>query len=293
MDRLEAMERAKESDHCLRPAEAFSRVGNESRVAILEALWHADDRPLEFMELKDAAGADNSAKFNYHLGELGGHFVRKTNGGYELRTAGERVVQAVVAGSFNAHPALDPIDTGDECTDCRGSLVARYADEKFAIECSVCSRTHGEYSFPPGGLIGRNDEAILAAFDRRVRHRHHLARDSVCPECSGQVRTDIVRGDEYGLATTVRGKYVCLQCHRELCSPIGLAVLDHPRVVSFYRERGIDLRTMPYWRLDWCVSDECTTVASTEPWRIEMSISLGGETLVLTFDGNLSILDTR
>jgi hypothetical protein len=292
MDRLEAMELAKESDHCLRPAEAFSRVGNEDRVAILEALWQADDQPVAFMELKDAAGTDNSAKFNYHLGELAGHFVRKTDGGYELRTAGERVVQAVVEGSFNAHPTLDPIDTGDECTECRGSLLARYADETFTIECSACRRTHGQYSFPPGGLIGRDETEILEAFDRRVQHQHQLARDSVCPECSGQMRTDIVRGDDCCLTTELRVEYVCLQCHYELCSPIGFALLDHPEVVSFYREQGVDLQTTPYWRLDWCVSDDRTTVASTDPWRIVIPISLAGETLGIALDGDLSVLET-
>lgn len=292
MNRLEATELAQESDHCLRPAEAFSLIGNETRVAILEALWQVDEQPVGFTTLYETAEADNSAQFNYHLGELTGHFVRKTDDGYELRTAGERVVQAVVDGSFNAHPDLDPMETGDDCTQCGGPLVATYTDEKLAIECPACGRTHGQYSFPPGGLIGRDEDETLSAFDQRVRHLHSLARDGVCPECSGQTQTDIVRGEDCCLEAELRVEYTCLQCHHSLCSPIGLALLDQSPVVTFYRDHGIDLRTTPYWRLDWCVSDDCTTVKSTDPLRIVVSIVQDGDRLSVTLDANLAIVAT-
>jgi hypothetical protein len=290
MNRLEAMELARESDHCLRPAEAFALIGDESRVAILEALWHADEQPVEFTTLYERVGADNTSNFNYHLSQLTGHFVRKGEGGYELRTAGESVVRAAVEGSFNAHPDLDPIDTGDDCTQCGGPLVATYSDETFAIECPTCGRTHGRYSFPPGGLIGRDDVGTLSAFDQRVRHLHGLARDGVCPECSGQMRTNVVRGGDCCLDVDLRAEYTCRQCHHDLCSTVGLAVLDQPPVVSFYRDHGIDLQTRAYWQLDWCVSDDRATVESTDPWRIEVSITEGGDTLTVSLDGDLSIV---
>ncbi|AUV81403.1 ArsR family transcriptional regulator [Salinigranum rubrum] len=292
MNRLEAMELAQKSEHCLRPAEAFSLIGNEIRVTILEALWHADEPPVGFTTLYEHAGADNTAQFNYHLGQLTGHFVRKTDDGYELRTAGESVVQAAVEGSFNAHPDLDPIDTGDDCTQCEATLVATYSDEKLAIGCPTCGRTHGQYSFPPGGLIGRTEAETLSAFNQRVRHLHSLARDGVCPECSGQMRTEIVRGENCCLDADLRTEYTCLQCRHILCSTIGLALLDQPPVVSFYRDHGLDLQTMSYWQLNWCVSDDCTTVESADPWRIEVSITENGDTLTASLDEGLSIVTT-
>lgn len=293
MNRLEAMELAEESEHCLRPAEAFSLIGNEIRVAILEALWHADEQPVDFTSLYEYAEADNTAKFNYHLGELTGHFIQKTDDGYELRTAGESVVRAAVEGSFNAHPNLDPIDTGDECTQCGSPLVATYSDEQLAIGCPACGRTHGQYSFPPGGLIGRDEAETLSAFNQRVRHLHSLARDGVCPECSGQMQTDIVRGEDCCLDADLRVEYTCLQCHHNLCSTIGLALLDQSPVVSFYREHGIDLQTIPYWRLNWCVSDDCTNIKSIDPWRIEMRIVENDDTLTVSLDESLSIVATN
>jgi hypothetical protein len=290
MNRLEAMELARKSEHCLTPAEAFSLIGNEIRVEILEALWHTDQQPVGFTTLYEKSKANDSAKFNYHLGQLTGHFICKTDEGYELRTAGESVVRAAVEGSFNAHPDPDPIETGDDCTQCGDPLVATYSDEKLAIGCTTCDCTHGQYSFPPGGLIGRNNEEILSAFDQRVRHLHSLARDGVCPECSGQMQTEIVCGEDCCLNLIPRVEYTCLQCHHDLCSTIGIALLDQSPVVSFYRDHGIDLGTTPYWRLNWCVSDDCTTVKSTDPWRIEVSITENNDTLTVTLDESLSIV---
>jgi hypothetical protein len=136
MERMEAVELAYESDNCLGPAEAFSLVGDETRMTILEALWHADDPPVQFSTLYALSETDTSAQFNYHLNQLTGHFVRKRTGGYELRTAGENVVRAVVAGSFNAHPAPGPIETADPCTRC----VARRRDVHRHTRRVACGR---------------------------------------------------------------------------------------------------------------------------------------------------------
>ena len=235
--------------------------------------------------------ADNSAQFNYHLDQLTGHFVRHRDEGYELRTAGESVVRAAVEGSFNAHPDLAPFETGDACTRCDSELVATYTDEKLAIHCPACGRAHGQYSFPPGGLIGRDEQAILSAFDTRVRHLHCLARDGVCPECSGQMDSQVVRGGDCCLDTDLRAEYSCEQCHHSLCSPIGLVLLDESAVVAFYRDHGLDLGATPYWRLDWCVSDDYTTVRATDPWQIALAITHDGDTLRVVLDETLAVAE--
>lgn len=293
MQRMEALECAVESEHCLRPARAFSLLGDETRVRILEALWQGGDGPASFSALYDAVEADNSARFNYHLRQLTGQFVRKTEEGYALRTAGENVVRAIVAGSFNAHPTLDPFETGDACTQCGETLVARYEEEKLAVECPACGVGHGEYAFPPGALLGRDRPEILSAFDRRVRRLHRLARDGVCPECSGRTRTSIVRESEGEccLDVDLRAEYECQQCRHARCSTIGLSLLDRTPVVAFHRDHGIDVDAIPYWRFDWCVGDAGTAVRGTDPWRIDVSISIDGDVLRTTLDGDLALLD--
>ena len=278
---------------CVAPADAFALVGNETRLGILEALWRADDEPVRFSALNDAVGMRDSAQFNYHLGKLTDQYVRKTEDGYELRNAGAKIVRAVLAGSFNEHPELDSFVIDDGCTRCDEPLVASYEDEMLALDCPNCGRAHGEYSFPPGGLHDRTNEEVLNAFDQRVRHLHCLAKDGVCPECSGRMRTELSKEGECCLGVGLRADHVCEQCDHSLCSAIGLSLLDRSPVVAFYRDHGIDLGTTPYWQLDWCVSDDHTTVRSTDPWELEIDVALGDERLRATLDEDLALVETR
>jgi hypothetical protein len=231
-----------------------------------------------------------SAPPPYHLGKLTGQFVRKVDGGYEFRHAGEKVVRAVLEGSFNENPRLEPFDIDGRCVACDASLQARYADERLTIECPDCGKRHGRYPFPPGGLNDRTREEVVAAFDQRVRHLHCLAADGVCPECGGRMETELTPDDDW-LGTSVGVSHECVQCRHTLRSTVGLRLLDHSAVVAFHRDHGIDLCATPYWHHAWCVSDERTTIRSVEPWDIELSIPLDGERLRVTLDGDLVVTE--
>jgi hypothetical protein len=288
MSRADALQHCED---CLEPADAFAIVGEESRLAILEALWRLDE-PAAFSEIRDAVGMADSAQFNYHLGKLTDQFVRKTDAGYELRTAGERIVQAILAGSFTRHPERE-VAIDDPCVRCGASLSARYADEELSIECPACGHGHGEYAFPPGGLHDRTDAEILAAFDQRVRHLHCLATDGVCPECNGRMATTIERGEDCCLGVAVRAVHRCRQCAHERCSAVGLGLLDKSPVVGFYEDHGVDLAATPYWRLAWCVDDHPVTVLEEDPWRLQVDVTHGGDRLAVVLDGDLAIVETR
>lgn len=277
-------------EDCLEPADAFALVGDETRLGILEALWRLDE-PARFSEIREAVGVRDSAQFNYHLGKLTPQFVRKTEEGYELPTAGERVVQAIFAGSFTEHPRRD-IDIRDPCVHCGTTLTASYEDEMLKIACPACGHGHGSYPFPPGGLHDRSDAEVLEAFDQRVRHLHCLAKDGVCPECNGRMATRIERSGECCVGATVRATHRCRQCSHELCSAIGLGLLDQASVVSFYADQGVDLSKRPYWQLPWCVDDEPVTVLSAEPWRLQVAVSHEDATLAVEVDGDLRVLET-
>ncbi|MEF8774761.1 MAG: ArsR family transcriptional regulator [Halobacteriales archaeon] len=268
------------------PADAFGLVSDEMRLSILEALWRLDT-PARFSDVRAEAEVEDSAHFNYHLGKLAGTFVRKSDAGYELRTAGERVVQAVLAGTFTDHPER-PIAIDDRCTVCGGPLSARYADEMLAVECTDCGHVHGEYPFPPGGLNDRTDPEVLEAFDQRVRHLHCLAKDGVCPECNGRMQTLVERDASDGL----RARHVCQQCGHELPSAVGLALLDHAAVASFYTDQGVSLSETPFWQLRWAVDDDPVTVLSKDPWRLRVEMALADETLGVTVDGDLTVVET-
>ena len=90
----------------LAPDESFALLGNETRVRILVALADADDA-LHFSTLHDRVDLRDSEQFNYHLDRLVGHFVDRTDDGYELRQAGSRVVEAILSGAVTEDPVLE------------------------------------------------------------------------------------------------------------------------------------------------------------------------------------------
>jgi len=92
------------------------------------------------------------------------------------------------------------------------------------------------------------------------------------------MRTELVREGDCCLDVDLQAEYTCEQCHHSRCSTVGLALLDQSAVVAFYRDHGIDLESARYWQFDWCVGDEYTTVRSTDPWRIAVSIPLEDDT---------------
>ncbi|GGL58312.1 transcriptional regulator [Halocalculus aciditolerans] len=232
----------------------------------------------------------DSAQFNYHLGRLTDQFVTKTADGYDFRYAGEKVVRAVLAGTFTDRREFSLAAPG-RCHDCGGDLVASYDDERFTIACADCAATFGRDPFPPGGLADRDPDEVLAAFDQHVRHRHCLAADGVCPECGGRTETELRDGDD-ALGTEYCVSHCCRQCNHCVHSPVGLSLLDNSRVVGFCGDHGVELTDHPYWTLAWCVRDDTTTVESRDPLRVTVGIPLGDERLDVTLDDDLRVLDT-
>jgi DNA-binding transcriptional ArsR family regulator len=62
------------------PEEAFAVLGNEIRLEILQRLGEADE-PLAYSELFERMDYDDSGNFSYHLDQLVGHFVGRSDGG--------------------------------------------------------------------------------------------------------------------------------------------------------------------------------------------------------------------
>jgi Zn ribbon nucleic-acid-binding protein len=276
-------------EECLQPAEAFAVVGNETRLAILEALWEAPERPVTFSDLRARVGTGDSAQFNYHLQKLTDQFVRKTDGGYDFRESGRAVIQAVLSGSLNQDPELGPFDVVGNCIDCEAGLEAWYEDEQINVGCPDCGRPHAGSSFPPGGLEGRSNEEVMAAFNQRVRHLKCLSADGVCPACNGQTEMTVEETDSF-VDFDVSVQHECLRCGHEITTSVGISLLDDAEVVSFYRDHGIDLNATHFWTLEWCVSDRHTEVVETEPLVVEVEITLDDERLRVQIDESLTVV---
>lgn len=97
-------------------ADALSALASEHRIEILRALAEADE-PLAFSDLRESIEMYDTGRFNYHLTQLCGRFVRETNGGYELGHAGERVVLAAAGLDAGGARTLAERANGDD-TEC-------------------------------------------------------------------------------------------------------------------------------------------------------------------------------
>lgn len=276
------------------PEDAFSLVANEIRMTILRALWTADG-PLSFSELRERAGVRDSGKFNYHLGELVGRFVEKgatTDGGddaYALRYPGERIMGAVNSGALTRSTTVEAVPVAGACYECGGDLAASYEDERAEVDCQECGTVTMSFDVPPAVVEGRDPEAVPRAFDDWVRLRMELARRGFCPMCSGVTtpfHLEVPEMAEAPAELTMVG-FECEQCGQVAQTVAGATLLDHPVVVAFHLDHGVDLANTRVWELDWLLEDHSTV----RDEGYEVRIPLDEEVLVVRTDEGLAVRD--
>ncbi len=139
----------------------------------------------------------DSTQFNYHLGKLTGHFITKAEGGYDFRHAGQKVVRAVLEGSFNEDPELPSFGISGACTECGAGLQAAYADEQITIDCTACGRIHSTAGLK---LLDHSDVVTF--------HRTHGIDLCATPYwefawCVSDVHTTILSADPWSIRVTI------------------------------------------------------------------------------------------
>lgn len=269
--------------------EAFSVLADETRLAILRELWWADG-PLPFSDLRERVGTDDSGRFNYHLKKLTDHFVDRTDDGYELCTAAIRVLGAVFAGTYSETATLEPIPVGADCYECGGPVEARYDGGQVAVECADCEAGYMDFVVPPGILHDRNREELPVVFSQYVRSVARHAATGFCPFCLGSTAPGLgdERVEERGM---VGGTYTCRRCDTTIRAMVVAFLLDHPAVVRFYDDHGIDVRTTPLWELEWLYDDEASWYESADPPVATVRIELDGDALTLRLNEDLRVID--
>jgi hypothetical protein len=291
-------------------AEAFAAVGSDLRLSILRVLCD-NGEPLSFSALHDRAGIGDSAQFNYHLQKLVPRFVGKGENGYYATLAGQYVVSAIVTGTFTSR-TIGPFPAGGPCVACGGDLCARYGDDFLPIWCEECDKIHSMWNFPPGGLIGRDQDELLDAYDQWVRHTFDMAISGVCSICGGRMVTKLSldlephppgdtreapeRDDNANMSVVdsdVLVTYRCQQCHQRAFSYPGFVLLTDPAVQAFYRNHGQSLEEIRYWTLPWAVDNSPVEIVSESPPRVRIRIHLDGEELAVTLDESLTVVETE
>lgn len=275
------------------PEAVFALLGNETRIDILRALWEAPESQTTFSELYDAVEMNDTGQFNYHLGKLLGTFITKTKDGYELSFAGEQVIGAVLSGVYTETGNIDPIDIDDPCHCCGGQLRAHYTDEYVRIECDDCEQVVTNFDVPPGILDNRDRADLPYVFSRWIKSEYIQVLSGCCSVCTGPITATIDSDpDEQSVFETVCVEHYCTRCNRSITSNIGSAFIDHPAVVQFHNEHGIDLRTTPMWQVGWFFEDHATIVGEN-PLRIRITLTIDGDTLSLLVDDDLTVIEVE
>ncbi|MFT4948381.1 MAG: hypothetical protein ACI9CA_000501 [Natronomonas sp.] len=281
------------------PEDAFAALADETRVAVLRALWAADGA-MTFSELRAAVGMADPGQFNYHLDKLTGCFVTETGDGYTLTLAGRWINGAVDGGAYTMTGSFEPLDMPEPCPSCGGDRRLRYEDETVTVECNSCA-LHASAGVPPGVFAGYDRAEVPAVADRYFRTICSQLANGFCWYCEGRLDLSVVPGaaladdpanleeypdwyDEFPMAS-----YRCRRCGAEPTADLGTALADHPTVVSFYSDRGVDIRDISPWELAAWHPDRAR-VRERNPLRAAVTHTANGDTLTLVVDADCAVV---
>lgn len=313
----------------LPPETALSLLSNEIRAGVL---WHLSESRggagpppvLTFSELRERVAPDtDSSRFNYHLQQLVGPYVERIESaeeweaasrpipqmagdpedGYQLTAEGTTLIRTIRAWSTEGDTNRQ-LDIDQECHYCGSGLTARYESVLLVIECPDCDYLYDYNLTPPGVLTGVNDEYddvsdtdILrraAEYNRAIRLA--FAR-GVCPYCGNNVDAEFQRPAETGYPRSdLRAALIrrgCSHCGNKDNLTAGELLLRDPRLISFCLDYGLNVTTTPIWEIEFAATDRHTTVRSTDPWEVAVTVVFDGAERTLLVDESLSIVEAE
>jgi hypothetical protein len=318
---VEAYERHTES---VSASDAFEQLGHEIRMGIIEEL--ADARRdnwfwlgKRFADLRKGVGVRDAGKFSYHLEKLQPQFVVKDADEYKLTYAGMQIAGAITAGTYTERSPGRQTELDVDCMVCGEALTARYIYEYCVVSCP----NHGDMgglTLPPGAAADRTLESLVDLVARESRRSVEKAKQGVCPHCWGEmdaavpapeVMPDPQTGEEIesweralearfaddesaeDLETdpaALMVQFDCDDCGMTLWWPVMLCLLDHPAVIGFCYEHGLDVRGTALPALPFMYFD-AVSVESTDPLRVAVDLAFDDETLTAWVDDTATVVD--
>lgn len=304
-----------EDNTVLSPDEAFSLLGNDTRIRILRVLGEAET-PLSFTELRDRVGIRQGQQFNYHLDKLVGHFIRKNDTGYVLRQAGRRVIEAVLSGIVTEDPRFERTEVEKwPCQYCGAPTEVRYRQERVERYCTECVGLFGEGStrkvpdmpreegdlgyldLPPAGIQDRTAQEIWEAAITWTYSEMLVTGNGVCPRCSAPVTHDVVLCEDHdtegglcdkcGRRQQVSFQADCLNCIFKWRSVLSVYVASRIELLDFMTDRGLD-PLADSWDWGWDYEEE---ILSTSPFRGRFTFTIDGDPITLTLNDDLEVVE--
>jgi len=302
------------------PEDAFAVLGDETRLDIVRILWTAgafhqyddiyeDHTTMSFSELRRRAGITDNGRFNYHLSKLTPQFVRQTDDGYRLSSAGKKLARTVVAISGEPTSSVSAeVDT--DCPVCGGSVTATYEDQWLRFACTECDGVFGD-SAPEGTLLNSPvtptamsdrtaDEVLTTSLYRCMLDLTYLMQ-GLCRECAGVVEKSISVCDDHdtdgpcstcGTPFETWGEMRCTGCRFSKRLPVELCLMGLPQMIAFLYGQDINVLAPSLDEIVDVLRTRVETSVTEEPFRVTGRIEAGSEVLVLTVDEQLNVVDS-
>lgn len=280
-------------DDTTNPATAFSTLSDPTRVEIIREL--ADrrrERPrdpvLTFAELRKSVGVRDSGRFLYHLKKLRGHFVEKTEEGYQLNYSGNEMAAAIMAGTYTDRESLGPVELDSTCLDCDETAVGRYEDGILSV---TCENDHllFQWGLPPNAAADETVENLVELATMLVFHAVELSLVGTCPKCYDTMTTAVEPVERDGIVPRFYAN--CDTCGCVLIGPLGFCLLGHPDVDAFYHRHGRSARTSYLWELEFAGNDGSLVDDRGEDC-VRLSFRLEDEELCVTIDDTAHVTET-
>lgn len=275
------------------PADAFDRLGHETRVAILRALVerrreHPGEEGLSFSALRKRVGTRDSGRFNYHLGKLRGRFIEQTDDAYTLTYAGEVTAAAILEGSYDTDVSLGPTELDEPCfaAGCSLPTTVIYDDGILTVSCDDDHSVRT--SVPQAAVADRPLSRVLDLADEQLRTHTRYIRQQTCFKCSGSLETDAESDTDSG-STSVVYESTCDRCGTRYTVPDWLLALAHPAVLGLCWERGTVTDDTRLWELRNGVEAVQRSIDSEDPLRLRVTVEVAGETQTVEIDDSATV----
>lgn len=308
------------------PEDAFALVGNKIRAEIIQVL--EGEGELSFSELRSRMAANvDPSQLHYHLQQLVDHFVTKTDDGYRLSAVGRRLCQTLRAGTFDRQEEHLVVDANFDCYYCLAGVKAIFDSGHAKIECPGCEDLYLHDYYDLSLEAFEDEEEAFSHFSKYVVLKILFLARQVCPTCANPLRSefhstrwpdgvtcphcDSTDTTEEGTTSEDAHRYRCHTCDSAFhCGPnkvwvcqtcdscdgrwwlsVGKMLLSDPVLISFCYDHGVDIRSTPFWELEFAMTDEHVTVHSTDPWEVGLEVTFDDDTLELVVDGDLNVIE--
>jgi len=257
-------------------ADACSALASEFRIRILYTLYSSSE-PMRYATIFDAVDESDSGRLNYHLNELTGLFVAKTDDGYRLTLQGKRIISSFLASRYFDSSVSDETPLERACPECGETLRLEQSGLQPEIRCPDCGLLFDRYGpFPLSAWENHDATDVPDALDTRLVGNVTQALDGVCHECYSPLSRELdAETDRFPYYPEREFEYMpifdCETCTNYLPIPYIYIAWLHPAVQQFSRSHGVRPEETPLWSIDDVVDSVDVTLLDEEPLRVAVS----------------------